>query len=237
MNTTGYLMNKQHSFLAIIPARGGSKRLPRKNSLALCGKPLITWSIEAAKLSQYLDTIVISSDDDRILDIAKASKVEILKRPLELAQDTSSTVDTIKHVLQYHPNYDYIVLLQPTSPLRTSRHIDQAIEFLEQKNADAIISVSPTQHSPLWCNTLPDDKNMSHFLNDELKTKRSQDLPTYYQLNGAIYICKTSSLLKENSLFLKENIFAFIMDKKSSIDIDDELDFLFAQAILEQDLS
>ena len=230
-------MNKPNSFLAIIPARAGSKRLPNKNRLSLCGKPLIAWSIEAAKKSQYLSHIVVSSDDEAILTLASELEVEALQRPSEFAKDTSSTVDVIKHVLQYHPNYEYIVLLQPTSPLRTSQHIDQAIELLNKKNADAIISVSPTEHSPLWCNTLPKDNDMSGFLKEELKTKRSQDLPTYYQLNGAIYICKTSALLKENSLFLKENIFAYVMDKKSSVDIDDELDFLFAQTILEQDLS
>lgn len=230
-------MSKPSSFLAIIPARAGSKRLPKKNCLPLCGKPLIAWSIEAAKKSQYLNHIVVSSDDETILTIASELEVEALQRPSEFAQDTSSTIDVIKHVLHHHANYEYIVLLQPTSPLRTSQHIDQAIELLHEKNADAIISVSPTAHSPLWCNTLPKDKSMSHFLSDELKTKRSQDLPTYYQLNGAIYICKTSALLKENSLFLKENIFAYVMDKKSSVDIDDELDFLFAQTILEQDLS
>lgn len=230
-------MNKSNSFLAIIPARAGSKRLPNKNRLSLCGKPLIAWSIEAAKKSQYLSHIVVSSDDEAILTLASQLEVEALQRPSEFAKDTSSTVDVIKHVLQYHPNYEYIVLLQPTSPLRTSQHIDQAIELLNEKNADAIISVSPTEHSPLWCNTLPKDNDMSGFLKEELKTKRSQDLPTYYQLNGAIYICKTSALLKENSLFLKENIFAYVMDKKSSVDIDDELDFLFAQTILEQDLS
>lgn len=230
-------MNKKSSFLAIIPARAGSKRLPQKNMRALCGKPLIQWSIEAAKESQYIDDIIVSSDDEAILQLAQTMSVNALLRPSELAKDNSTTIETIEHVLQHCKTYDYIVLLQPTSPLRKATHIDEAIEYLHEKKADAIISVAPSSHNPLWSNTLPEDNNMSSFLKEELKNKRSQDLPTYYQLNGAIYICKTSRLLQEKTLFFKDNIYAFIMDKRSSVDIDEELDFLYAQTILEQELN
>jgi CMP-N,N'-diacetyllegionaminic acid synthase len=119
------------------------------------------------------------------------------------------------------------------SPLRNVKHIDEAIELLEEKQADAIVSVCEMDHSPLWSNTLPKDGNMNNFLRDEVLNKRSQDLEKYYRVNGAVYICKTDKLLENKSFFLKDNIFAYIMDRKSSIDIDEEIDFLFAQRVIE----
>ena len=224
-------MNK--TFLAIIPARGGSKRLPRKNILDLCGKPLISWSIEAALKSKYISKVVVSSDDEEILNISSNFGADIIKRPYELANDTATTFDAIKHTIDNLEKYDYIILLQPTSPLRNENQIDEAIELLEEKQADAIVSVCEMDHSPLWSNTLPKDGNMNNFLRDEVLNKRSQDLEKYYRVNGAVYICKTDKLLENKSFFLKDNIFAYIMDRKSSIDIDEEIDFLFAQRVIE----
>ena len=226
-------MYKNKTFLGIVPARGGSKRLPRKNMLNLCGKPLIAWSIEAGLNSKYIDKVVVSSDDDEILNISLNFGAETIKRPVELASDTATTFDAIKHTIDNFEKYDYIVLLQPTSPLRNEKHIDEAIELLEEKQADAIVSVCEMDHSPLWSNTLPEDGNMRGFLREEILNKRSQDLEKYYRLNGAIYICKTDKLLENKSFFLKDNIFAYIMDRKSSIDIDEEIDFLFAQRVIE----
>ena len=223
-------MNK--TFLAIIPARGGSKRLPRKNILDLCGKPLISWSIEAALKSKYISKVVVSSDDEEILNISSNFGADIIKRPYELANDTATTFDAIKHTIDNLEKYDYIVLLQPTSPLRNEKHIDEAIELLEEKQADAIVSVCEMDHSPLWSNTLPEDGNMRGFLREEILNKRSQDLEKYYRLNGAIYICKTDKLLENKSFFLKDNIFAYIMDRKSSIDIDEEIDFEIAKVLI-----
>ena len=220
-------MNK--TFLAIIPARGGSKRLPRKNILDLCGKPLISWSIEAALKSKYISKVVVSSDDEEILNISSNFGADIIKRPYELANDTATTFDTVKHTIDNFENYDYIVLLQPTSPLRNEKHIDEAIELLEEKQADAIVSVCEMEHSPLWSNTLPQNGSMKNFLRKEILNKRSQDLEKYYRLNGAIYICKTDKLLENKGFFLKENIFSYIMDRKNSIDIDEEIDFFMAK--------
>lgn len=216
------------TFLAIIPARGGSKRLPRKNILDLCGKPLIAYSIEAGLESKYIDKVVVSSDDEEILSVAQKFKADIIRRPDELANDTATTFDTLQHTIEsLSKKYDYTVLLQPTSPLRNSQHIDEAIEFLNSKNADAVISVCEMEHSPLWANTLDQSLSMGgrKFLKDEVLNKRSQDLEKYYRLNGAIYICKTNLLLEEKTLFLNDNIFAYIMDTKNSIDIDKEIDF------------
>ena len=228
-------MYKGKAFLAIIPARGGSKRLPRKNLLDLCDKPLITWSIEAGLASQYIDKVVVTSDDNEILEISEKFGANTIKRPNELATDISTTFDAIKHVIENTEKYDYIVLLQPTSPLRNSKHIDEAIELLESKNADAVISVCEMDHSPLWSNTLPEDGSMRHFLRDEILNKRSQDLEKYYRLNGAIYICQTDKLLENKGFFLKNNVFSYIMDKICSIDIDDEFDFLVASKAMESE--
>ena len=222
-------MNK--TFLLFIPARGGSKRLPRKNLLDLCGKPLIAYSIEAALKSKYISKVIVSSDDEEILNIAKEYKADFIKRPDELASDTATTFDALKHTLKNVGKYDYVVLLQPTSPLRSEKHINEAIELLKEKNADAIISVCEMEHSPLWSNTLDENLDMSNFLKDEVLNKRSQDLPKYYRLNGAIYICKTEKLLENRGFFIKENIYAYTMDKKYSVDIDEEIDFVIAKEI------
>ncbi len=223
-------MNK--TFLAIIPARGGSKRLPRKNVLDLCGKPLIAWSMEAGLKSKYISKVVVSSDDEEILKIATKNNVDIIKRPYELASDTATTFDAIEHAIKNLENYDYVVLLQPTSPLRNEKHIDEAIELLEEKNADAVISVCEVEHSPLWCNTLDETFDMSNFLPDEVLSKRSQDLAKYYRLNGAIYICKTEKLLKNRGFFIKENIFAYVMKREESVDIDAEIDFKISEVLI-----
>lgn len=225
-------MYKGKTFLAIIPARGGSKRVPRKNVLDLCGKPLIAWSIEAGLKSKYIDKVVVTSDDEEILDISKLYGAKSIKRPDELASDTATTSDAIKHAIGNVEKYDYIILLQPTSPLRNEKHIDEAIELLESKRADAVIGVCEMDHSPLWSNVLPEDGSMSDFLRDEIKNKRSQDLDKYYRLNGGIYICKTEKFLENQGFFLKKNIFAYVMDRKSSVDIDEEIDFDIAMAII-----
>ena len=223
-------MNK--TFLAIIPARGGSKRLPRKNILDLCGKPLISYSIEAGLKSKYISKVIVSSDDEKILQISQKFGADIIKRPDYLATDTSSTFDVLEHTINSLEKYDYIVLLQPTSPLRNEKHIDEAIALLNEKDANAVISVCETEHSPLWCNTLDEELNMSNFLPKEVLNKRSQDLPKYYRINGAIYICKTEELLKNKGFFLKDKVFAYIMDKKDSVDIDEEIDFFMSEYII-----
>ena len=225
-------MNKNKTFLAIIPARGGSKRLPRKNVLDLCGKPLIAWSIEAGLKSKYIDKLIVTSDDEDILSISKKYGASIIKRREELSSDTATTFDALKHTIDNLEKYDYIVLLQPTSPLRNEKHLDEAIELLEEKNADAIVSVCEMDHSPLWSNTLPKDGSMKSFLKEEVLNKRSQDLDKYFRLNGAIYICKMDKFLNNKGFFLKENIYAYLMNKEDSPDIDDEFDFLMTEYIM-----
>lgn len=228
-------MYKNKTFLAIIPARGGSKRLPRKNLLDLHGKPLIAYSIEAGLNSRYVDKVIVTSDDDEILEISKKYGADVILRPDDLASDTATTFDTLKHTIDNCEKYDYIVLLQPTSPLRNEKHIDEAIKLLESKNANAVVSVCEMSHSALWSNSLPENGSMNNFLKDEILNKRSQDLEKYYRLNGAIYICKTKKLLQEKSFFIKDNIFAYKMSRESSVDIDIALDFKLAKLIQEEE--
>jgi CMP-N-acetylneuraminic acid synthetase len=226
----------KNKYLAIIPARGGSKRLPNKNILDLDGKPLIAHTIESSLKSKYIDKVVVTSDSDKILEIAKFFKANTIKRPNNLATDTSTPFKTIKHTLKNNDKFKYLILLQPTSPLRGVKEIDEAIELLENKKADAVISVSEMEHSPLWANTLNDTLSMENFLKKEVKNKRSQDLDKYFRLNGAIYICKISKFLKEKTLFLEKRIFAYKMEPEKSIDIDTKLDFIIVETIIKNSL-
>ncbi len=228
-------MYKNKTFLAVIPARGGSKRLPRKNVLTLNGKPLIVWSIEAGLQSKYIDKVVVTSDDEEILEISKKFRAEIIKRPDELASDTATTFDAIKHTVDNLKKYDYVVLLQPTSPLRNEKHVDEAIELLETKKSDAIVSVCEMEHSPLWANILPNNKSMDNFMRDDIREKRSQDLDKYYRLNGAIYICKVDRLLQEKSIFIKNDIYAYEMGEDVSVDIDKRIDFDWAEFLMSRE--
>jgi len=218
--------------LAIIPAREGSKRLLNKNILNLAGKPLIAWSIEVAKASKYIDKLIVSTDSEKIAAIGKQYNAEVpFIRPKEIATDEASSFDVILHAIQsLDENYDYILLLQPTSPLRNTQDIDAACELLNE-NTPAVVSVCETEHSPLWSNTLPDDLSMIDFIRPEIKNKRSQDLPKYYRLNGAIYVAEINYLI-ENKGFFGAGTKAYIMPVKRSIDIDTLDDFKFSEILL-----
>ena len=225
-------MYKKKKYLAVILARGESKRLQGKNLKKINGKPLISYTILSALNCKYLDEIIVSSDDKKILKVSKKYGAKTLKRPKYLATDKAKTSDALRHVIKNTFTFDYVVLLQPTSPLRNENHIYDAINLLEKKNADAIISVCKTEYSPSWCNALPKNFSMKSFLKKNILNKRSQDLKNYYRLNGAIYICKINSFLKERSFFLKKNIYAFEMPIEDSIDIDTEFDFKIAKALV-----
>jgi len=231
-------MYNNKSFLAVIPARGGSKRLIRKNMLNLVDKPLVAWTINAALKSKYIDKVVVSTDEKEIAQIAEQYGAEVpFMRPAKLSTDEASSVSVILHTMDFlrdkGNNYDYVVMLQPTSPLRTTDNIDEAIEQLQQHN-DAIISVCQAEHHPLWCNTLDASRSMSGFLRSDVVDKRSQDLEKFYRLNGAIYICKSKTLRNNNTFFLKDRISAYIMDQENSIDIDTQIDFNLAILTLEK---
>ena len=224
--------------LAIIPARKGSKRLPNKNIIDLCGKPLIAYTIEAALGSSYIDHVLVTTDCELIASIAKKSGADVpFLRPDNLATDKSTSMDVVFHALNISESIygviDYIVLLQPTSPLRTYEDIDNALKKLDTVSLGSVVSVCKTAHSPLWTNTLPYDLSMKNFLKHEYQEKRSQDLPTFYSLNGAIYVSTKVSLDKYKS-FLNSETYASVMDSDNSIDIDNLRDFQLAEIILNE---
>ena len=225
-------MYKKKKYLAVILARGGSKRLPGKNLKKINGKPLIAYTILPALNCQYLDEIIVSSDNKNILEVSKKYGAKILKRPKNLASDKAKSSEALRHAIQNTSTFDYVVLLQPTSPLRNENHIYDAINLLEKKNADAIVSVCKSEHNPTWCNILPKNFSMKGFLRKNTLNKRSQDIKNYYRLNGALYICKINCFLKERSFFLKNNTYAFEMPIEDSIDIDTEFDFKIAKALI-----
>ena len=223
--------------LALVTARGGSKRLPGKNILDLAGKPLIAWSIEAGLNSKYVDRVVVTTDDDEIAKVSTKYGADVpFMRPEELASDTASSIDVVRHAItkleESGDSYDYLMLLQPTSPLRLAHHIDEAVGLLIEKNADSIVGVCEIEHPVEWSNTLPCDNSMNDFIPDSIQGKRSQDFPTRYRINGAIYLVEIQNALAENSLFLKNNVYATVMDRESSLDIDVEYDFSMAKCIL-----
>lgn len=221
--------------LAVIPARGGSKRLPRKNLLPLGGKPLIRWSLEVARDSGVVDHLVVSSDDREILAEARAFGAIPLQRPEDLATDAATTSDVLLHALDWlgargiRPKQ--VMLLQPTSPLRTVEDILGAIALFEDKHANGIVSVSEAAHSPLWCNTLDRDGRLDRFLGVAAVKAKSQALPTYYCINGAIYLTSVSVFRKHKS-FVVPNCYAYIMPAERSVDIDTAWDLFLAECCL-----
>jgi CMP-N,N'-diacetyllegionaminic acid synthase len=226
--------------LAIVPARSGSKRLPRKNVREFHGKPLIAWSIEAGLASNYVDKVIVSTDDEEISRISKKYGADVpFLRPTELASDHVTTIDVVVHILKYFKSidvmYDYVLLLQPTSPLRVTHHIDEALEKMIEKGAKGVISVCKVEHPLEWTNSLPGDGSMDSFIDRKHLNKRSQDLQERYRINGAIYVAKSSDLLKEKTFLLERGVIAYFMERNVSVDIDTEEDFILAECLKEMD--
>lgn len=226
------------TIVAIIPARGGSKRLPHKNILPLQGKPLIAWSIDAGLQSQFVDRVIVSTDCIEIADIATKYGAEVpFIRPDDIAGDFASTDSVILHCLETISDQfkaDIVVILQPTSPLRTYSDIDMALRKLVDKKANGVVSVCECEHSPFWSNTLPENGEMNLFLKEEVKGKRSQDLPACYRLNGAIYAFTTEFITKNQGVSYNEGVFSIKMPSIRSVDIDHALDFKLAEVILSE---
>ena len=223
--------------LAIIPARSGSKGLKDKNIKLLNGKPLLAYTIEVAKESKVFDEIYVSTDSSEYAEIAKqwGASVPFL-RSKELATDTAATWDVVKDTLRQYLNkgvkFDTIAILQPTSPFRRSEDIINGYNQMALKKANAIVSVCEMDHSPLWSNVLPEDGSLKDFLNKEVLNLPRQSLPTYYRINGALYIAKADYALHAESLY-DDKCYAIVMSKENSIDIDDEMDFKMAEFIMQ----
>jgi len=231
-------MYKEKTFLGIIPARGGSKGLPNKNIKELCGKPLIAWSIEAGIKSKYLDEILVSTDSVEIAEISKELGVKApFLRPEHLANDTAKSVDVIKHTIEFYKNiikkeFDYVVLLEPTSPLRESKDIDKAIELLLESNAVSIVGICKTEdQNPAFLVTKGDNGEIKGYENKNMEVLRRQDIRDVFFFEGTIYISKTEELLKKKTFYHDKTI-GYVVPKYKSLEIDDMDDFIMVEAIM-----
>ncbi len=222
--------------IAIIPARSGSKGLKDKNIKLFCGKPLLAYSIEAAISSGKYDVIHVSTDSQKYAEIAGKYGADVrFLRSMDMASDTADSWDVIREVLDRYNKegleFETFTLLQPTSPLRNGADIKNAFDILIKKKANAVISVCEADHPPAFFHILPEDGNMSVFGSGDDKKKRRQDYSAHYRINGAIYLLKTSYFLENHKNIFREKAYALIMDKRSSIDIDDQFDFDVAEAL------
>ena len=228
---------KNYKYTAIITARGGSKGLPKKNILDLHGKPLIAHTIHAAQKSNSFHHIVVSTECDEIKLISSRYGADIIDRPLELAGDHSSSLDVIEHTLnqlkQKKNLTNHFVLLQPTSPLRGSSHIREAIEIFEDTNSNSLASITKSKH-PIQKNVYFENSQIKPVFDWNCLTKPRQALQPTYQINGAIYIAKSDLFLKEKNLFIPP-LTGYEMSEEHSIDIDSYEDFLHANYLLSPD--
>jgi len=231
-------MYKNKTFLAIIPARGGSKGLPGKNIKNLCGKPLIAWTIEKALKSKYLDEVIVSTDSEEIAKVAKQYGANVpFLRPAELATDTATTFSVIEHTVSFYKEklnkeFDYIVLLEPTSPLREDDDIDLAIEKLLNSNAKSIVGISKTEsQNPAFLVLLDENGFLRGYEDKNMKVLRRQDIKEVYFFEGSIYISKTDALLSKKTFYHNKTI-GYITPKWKSLEIDDIYDFIMVEAII-----
>lgn len=230
-------MSKDLKVVAVIPARGGSKRLPGKNLIDLAGKPLIAWTIEAAIKSRVFDDIVVSSDDEHILAVAsKYDDIITLKRPDHLASDTATTTDAVAHALEELEGrgtraHDVVVVLQPTSPLRQAEDITAAFNQFRHDQSATLVSVCELDHPIEWSGTLDSNGHLTG-LNDSLR--RSQDYEKHYRLNGAIYICRRENVQVGSALITGVPL-AYVMPHLRSMDVDTRLDLKLCELILNDD--
>lgn len=220
----------ERKLLAVIPARGGSKGIPHKNIIDLCGKPLIGYTIEAALGSRYIDYVIVSTDDMEIASIAVRFGAEVpFLRPSELASDTSKTLDAILHVIFALKcrgmEFSDLVLLQPTQPLRTSGDIDSAVEVYNESGRKSLVSVSEVDDNPLLIRTI--EGNRLKPLIQMSSTCRRQDMPKYYRVNGCIYINSIDEIDETTSF--NDNIIPFEMKKSHSVDVDELSDLAVAK--------
>ena len=218
--------------LAIITARGGSKRLPEKNLRRLGGKPLIAWTIEAAGNSRFVDRLVLSSDDGRIIETARSLGCDVpFRRPAHLSGDRASSVDTAMHALEaLETSYDWLVLLQPTSPLRRWEDIDGCLEKARAASASSCVGVSEPWTSPFLAFRIGSYERLDPLLPMDLRHVRSQDLPPTYEINGALYAARVP-WFREHQTFIDENTVGYVMPQERSVNIDTQIDFALAEVL------
>ncbi|MDB3881371.1 acylneuraminate cytidylyltransferase family protein [Gammaproteobacteria bacterium] len=214
-------------FLSIIPARAGSKGLKNKNVFPLCGRPLITWTIEASNSSKYIEYTFVSSDSEIILKIAEENDAKCLLREKELASDNASMVSVLQNAIHQVSSlgikFKNLILLQPTSPLRSSEDIDMACKKFLSEECSSLISVNQIENTILKSLILDKDNFLKPAFDETYPSANRQTLPQTYQPNGAIYILNKEAFM-ENPTFLQERTTFYLMDKKKSIDVDSIVD-------------
>lgn len=228
--------------LGLVPARGGSKGIRRKNLRLLAGHPLIHHTLEAARASELVTRILVSTEDEEIAAVARREGIEVLRRPDRLARDDSPMVPVLQHALvslkgrgSYRP--DIVALLQPTAPLRGPEHIDGALRLLLESEANSVVSVCrvPGHYHPAWQLTRGDDGDLQLWIGkplDEIVPRR-QELSQTYTRNGAVYAIRTSSFLQEKTLYSRPCL-GFVMPSSASVNVDDLSDFALAEWWLKQ---
>ncbi|MGE4505768.1 MAG: NTP transferase domain-containing protein [Desulfovibrionaceae bacterium] len=219
--------------LSIIPARGGSKGLPRKNVLPFCGKPLIAHTIEASLACTYIDDTIVSTEDAEIRAVSEQYGAEVVARPPQLATDEAEVHDAVLNLIasleKQGRKYDYIVLLQPTSPLRTARHLNESFEAFVESGAASLVGVTHSEHHP-YKSVVIEDRFLTPLFDARSMESRRQDLPETYRITGAIYIVKTEDFVRERSFFITPTC-PYVMSAHASVDIDTDLDMAFAELI------
>ena len=216
------------SVLGLIPARGGSKGIPRKNLRELAGKPLLAWTVEAALACPLLDRVLVSTDDDEIAAAARACGAEVpFARPAQLANDDTPDLPVYRHALEtLGDEFDVVAWLRPTAPLRTAEDIAAAVRLLEETGADCVRSVCEAEHSPYWMGRVEEGRLVP--LLDDLPPQR-QLLPPVYRLNGAVDAVRCAAVGEE---LFDGDVRAYVMPPERSVDLDTELDFLLAEVLL-----
>jgi len=228
--------------MALVPARGGSKGIPRKNLSPLAGKPLIAWSIEEALASVGVERVVVTTDDREIAEVSRHYGAHTpFLRPAELAQDDTPTIDAVLHAVEWleeHEGYtpDYVLLLQVTSPMRIADDIDEVVSLAADKKADTVVSLTLTHSHPYWMMSLDEEQRLSTFMGFEFRELATtygfrQNLPSAYSLNGALYLVRRTALLENRSLY-GESCFGYVMPEERSMDIDKPLDLAIAEVVL-----
>ena len=221
------------SIFALIPARGGSKGIPRKNIKELCGKPLIAWSIEAAQKASSVDQIVVSTDNEEIADIARSYGAEVpFLRPAELAQDDTPGIATVHHALEQFTAVKQLLLLQPTSPLRSAEDIDGIVKMFQKHKNQSAVSICESPKHPNWMLNFGEDGTLSRFMDAPIATRR-QDLPKIYVANGALYLAN-SEWLRHACNFVSPETIGYLMPPERSADIDTPLDWEWIEFLMKK---
>ncbi|HET8707508.1 MAG TPA: acylneuraminate cytidylyltransferase family protein [Pseudomonadales bacterium] len=225
---------KKKRILGVIPAKGGSTRLPRKNILPLGGKPMLQWAVESARQSGLIDRLIVSTEDAEVADVAKKLGVDVpFIRPQKLAKDPAGVVQVTLHAIEMlreqGDEYDEVIILLPTSPFRSAQDITDAYRLFQEKHAEFLMSVSEFSHTPYAAMTLENDILAPVF--PELIGRKSQEMPPAYRPNGALHILNIKAFEREKSYFAQPLV-GYVMPLERSVDIDTKLDLIMAEAML-----